>query len=563
MLAGLVRAALIGLLLAASSASAQVAPADPFLVLRQAYADHDAAAAAGAYSANAVVVYAYEGVPEERHVGRRAIEQSFAAFFNQFRADSLDLNFRFAHRDARGASGIYRLRIGDYVSYGGFDVTFDGALFSRDVSTTADIEDFEMLPGPVLANADDEELDRGFYSWLVGRYRTEQGCDLVVTRSVVRLFVRDTCTQEWRGLTRVSGHEWTAGDRVRSDAVSATYRFTEAGDGASAWVDVTSGGATQRATRRMPYRTEGVSFRSFDGETLTGTLYIPLNAPAQVPASVMLHGSGPQDRDGYASIIAVMSDEMAANGRMVLAYDKRGSGGSSGDGARAGFDTLARDAMAAMQFLRQRSDVRSVGMAGSSQAGWIAATAVSLGAQPTDVFLLGAAGAALSVEEQNLYNTEVQMRCQGIARRDIRLALDQQRAFFENLRNPASAARLDALTARARQRPALADWLFPDSANTDRSAGAWYVVLDPDFDPLPIWRAYTGRAHFVFSENDDATPTAQAIRRLRGSSVQTSVLSGAQHLGLQASDVCRASLTDTSAFSPELFRQIAAFASAR
>lgn len=146
MLAGFMRGVLLCVFLAAACTSPQPATLDPFEVLSQAYADHDAAAAAGAYSADAVVVYAYEGAAEERHVGRAAIEQSFATFFAQFPADSLDLSFRFAHRDASGAAGVYRLSIGDHVSYGRFDVTFEGGLFARDTSTSAALADFEALP---------------------------------------------------------------------------------------------------------------------------------------------------------------------------------------------------------------------------------------------------------------------------------------------------------------------------------------------------------------------------------------------------------------------------------
>ena len=146
----------------------------------------------------------------------------------------------------------------------------------------------------------------------------------------------------------------------------------------------------------------------------------------------MIHGSGPQDRDGYASIIAVLADQLASSGRVVLTYDKRGSGGSSGDGTRAGFDQLAADAEAGMMMLSKLKNVdpKRVGLAGSSQAGWVAARAVARGANPADVLLLGAAGAAMSVVEQNLYNTEVRMHCAAISDADVKLALDQQRAFF-------------------------------------------------------------------------------------------------------------------------------------
>lgn len=328
---------------------------------------------------------------------------------------------------------------------------------------------------------------------------------------------------------------------------------------------VASAQGTITADRADAYTTETVRFTAADGTALMGTLYLPAGAPARRPATVMLHGSGPQDRDGFASIIAVMADQLAASGRVVLAYDKRGTGGSGGAGDRAGFDTLASDARAGMALLAGRDDVdpARIGLAGSSQAGWIAAKAIADGAAPADVLLLGAAGSAMTVAEQNLYNTRVRMQCAEIPAGDIALALDQQTAFFEFLRNPAKAQQLDDLTARARLKPGLADWLFPDSRNTDRSAAAWYVVLDPGFDPVPVWRSYRRQAVFLFSEFDDSTPTRAAVARLRRIGIAPVTLRKAQHLGLATSGLCSGELGGLSRFAPGLMPAITRFAKER
>ena len=174
--------------------------------------------------------------------------------------------------------------------------------------------------------------------------------------------------------------------------------------------------------------------------------------------------------------------------------------------------------------------------------------------------MLGAAGTALTVAEQNLYNTEVRMRCQGIDAHDVRLALEQQKAFFDFLRNPATGRKLDALTAEGRSRPALRDWLLPDSSTTDRTAGAWYVVLDPFFDPLPVWQRYRGKATFLFSEFDDSTPTKVVQARLNSMGTKTTTLLGAQHLGLATRNVCKGDLPDLSRFVPGLMPAVAHYA---
>ena len=552
-------------LIFAMTSIASVAVAEPFGTLRKAYSDKNADLAASAYSPDAEVIYRYNGTPKEVFRGREAIAVSFDTLFKQFdSAQAVDLNFRVLENSNEVRSGVYRLKVGrDFVTYGRFSTALgsDGN-FSYDESSDATLAEFEDAAGPPMFAAQEEVLDRAYYSQLAGRYRLPDGCDLVVTRSQVRLFVRNNCTQQWRGLSRISGKVWTAGDRVLSDKVSATYRF-ETNDGlVRSSLQVETAAGTVMAAKQSGYITQDITFRSADGTKLSGTLYLPTGAKEKRPASVMIHGSGAQDRDGYASIIAVLADELATSGRVVLAYDKRGSGNSDGDGDRAGFDILADDAAAAMSALRTRADVDTarIGLAGSSQAGWVAAKAIEQGAMPADVLLLGAAGSAMTVSEQNLYNTDVLMGCAGIAKTDVNLALNQQTAFFAFLNNPKKAKVLDQLTAQGAKRPVLSDWLFPNSRNTDRSAAAWYVALDLSFDPLPVWRRYTGRAVFVFAEHDDATPTAIAMKRLRRTSAKSLLIPKAQHLGLLANDKCQAGFEEISAFSPAVMKAVAEFA---
>ena len=547
-----------------SSCAATAQPAnDAFVTLSEAYAARDVESAAGAYAEDATVVYAYDGTPEEKFVGRQAIMQSFATFFGRINeALPLDLNFRIAGRRGEASYGYYRLRFGDAeTSYGRFDVVQDEAgMFVLDRSSSATMAQFEETSGPLLVRPEDNELDRGYYKLLTGRYSLPNGCELVVTRSFVRLFVRNTCDQSWRGLKRVSGLHWTGGETVLPQRADTHFRFAEVTEGPSASVVVASDGTQQTAVRNTAYAIEDARFASVDGTRLAGTIYLPEGGTGQRAATVLVHGSGPQDRDGYASIIAVLADALAAEGRVVLTYDKRGSGASLGNGDEAGFDILAQHAAAAMEYLRGRDDVdpKHVGLAGSSQAGWVVAKAIEQGADPADVFLLGAAGAAFTVREQNLYNTDVRMACAGIPGAARRKALEQQGAFFDALADRSQADRLDDLTEAARQDSAISDWLFPGSEGLDVD-DAWFTVLDPSFDPLPIWRDYDGEVVFVFSEYDDSTDTAVAVSRIRKLGMTAKILPNAQHLGLDANAMCDGELAGRSAFSPALFDELATF----
>lgn len=556
-----------GLLSALALVGCAARSADPnaaFVGLADAYAARNAAAAAEKYTAGATVVYAYDGAAEERYTGRKEIEASFASFFDRIAADQpLDLNFRVAERKGRSARGFYRLRLGQSeTSYGRFDVDQDAeGLFSTDRSSSANQSDFEELPGPLLVRPDQSELDRSYYGLLTGRYRLPDGCRLVVTRSTVRLFVRNTCNQSWRGLHRVSGLHWTGGQSVLPSSVVSNYHFAPVDGAPSASVRVVTNGIEMEAERDTPYTTQDVSFTSADGTHLTGTLYLPEDRTSFPSATVMVHGSGPQDRDGYASIIAVLADALAAEGRAVLAYDKRGSGTARGNGDGASFDVLAEDAVAAVRYLRGRAEIEPnrVGLAGSSQAGWVVAKAIAQGAKPADVLLLGAAGAAFTVREQNLYNTEVRMECAGIPEAARKTALLQQEAFFDALADRSKTSRLDALTREASENPQIRNWLFPGSVGLDEE-DAWFTVLDPTFDPQPIWKDYSGGALFLFSEFDDSTDTTAAVERLRDFGTGVKVLPGAQHLGLDATSLCDGELADRRSFSPQLFAELTAFA---
>ncbi len=94
-----------------------------------------------------------------------------------------------------------------------------------------------------------------------------------------------------------------------------------------------------------------VTFRSA-GLTLSGGLSLPAGV-ALAPCVVMVHGSGPQDRDGNISgfrtdILRDIADDLAARGIATLRYDKRGCGRSEGRFDTAGLLDLVGDAQAAV-----------------------------------------------------------------------------------------------------------------------------------------------------------------------------------------------------------------------
>lgn len=118
---------------------------------------------------------------------------------------------------------------------------------------------------------------------------------------------------------------------------------------------------------RVPLRQEIVTFSS--GElTLRGKLILP-EGQGPFPVMIPVHGS-----EDYSAVDHYSDPYIyAANGIAAFVYDKRGTGGSTGT-YTANFDVLSDDTVAAVQYVRKRSEIDGdkVHLAGYSQGGWIA-----------------------------------------------------------------------------------------------------------------------------------------------------------------------------------------------
>ncbi|OPF72000.1 alpha/beta hydrolase [Streptomyces antioxidans] len=110
-----------------------------------------------------------------------------------------------------------------------------------------------------------------------------------------------------------------------------------------------------------------------DGTPLTGTLTLPVG-PGPHPAVLLLHGSGPLDRDGNTRKVAMnlgrpLAAALAAEGFAVLRYDRHGARASPGAWRATGFTDHCEDAAAALSALAEHPAVRpdAVGVIGHSE----------------------------------------------------------------------------------------------------------------------------------------------------------------------------------------------------
>ena len=166
----------------------------------------------------------------------------------------------------------------------------------------------------------------------------------------------------------------------------------------------------------FPYRSEEVTFQNADdGITLAGTLTLPAG-DAKCKAVVLVSGSGGQDRDNTFSehkTFLVLADYLTRHGIAVLRVDDRGVGKSGGNLKESGLPDADADAVAAVNFLKQRPEINadSVGVIGHSEGAFVA---FSMAARKEVPFIITLAGGGVSGSELLLMQRAALLRASGV-----------------------------------------------------------------------------------------------------------------------------------------------------
>ena len=210
--------------------------------------------------------------------------------------------------------------------------------------------------------------------------------------------------------------------------------------GVSAWVLLCVGSSLAEELPGPAFVRKNVSFRS-GGNTLHGVLLLP-NGRGPHPAVAFVHGSGSLGRDDWRGHPA-LREHLARHGIASLCWDKPGVGESKGDWTRQSFHDRAQEAIEAVKFLKGRPDIagKQVGLWGISQGGWICPLAAYLSADVAFMILVSAP--AGTIEEQDLYRVEQEMRADNMPEGDVEKALSFARRRIELIRG-GSYAQLDA-----------------------------------------------------------------------------------------------------------------------
>ena len=301
--------------------------------------------------------------------------------------------------------------------------------------------------------------------------------------------------------------------------------FTQAGLGGTFFLKRSSQAAAmpKEPPEPLPYAEEEVTFHNAD-ITLAGTLTLP-ESGAPHPAVVMITGSGPQNRDeelfGFKPF-HMIADHLTRNGVAVLRYDDRGVGGSTGSVSEATTEDFARDVLAAVDFLKNRSDIdpERIGLIGHSEGGIVAPLASSMS---DDVaFMVLMAGTSVSGAEILIEQGALIMRASGATEADMEKQIAFQKRTFEAIR---SGDGWDELAAdlETRLRESIAE--MPDSqrnaitdvdAYIDAQIQAQLTALQTpwlryflDYDPAVTLRTIDTPILALFGELDLQVPPAQ------------------------------------------------------
>jgi len=255
-----------------------------------------------------------------------------------------------------------------------------------------------------------------------------------------------------------------------------------------------------------PYSTRGVRIAA-GGIRLAGTLFVPPPDSGPHAGIVILQGSSSNLRREYA----FYADHFARAGLVVLTFDKRGNGESTGDYGTASYDVLADDAAAAVEFLRARpeADPRRVGVWGLSQGAFIAPLVAAR--VPALAFIVAVSAPCMPVGESAAYQDSVRLVSSGFDASVVLQAVSLDRRLLEWLRTGRASNDLNALLAESAAAPWRRASSLPARLPSGSALEGWYW-RGRTFDPAPAWRAVHAPVLAVYGAADELVPARSSVR---------------------------------------------------
>lgn len=350
------------------------------------------------------------------------------------------------------------------------------------------------------------KVDAQTIAEISGDYELEPGRVILVNNSPAGLLYLDQSVGRMSLLYNVGPDEYVAGPSlVAGYPVEVTLTFER--DAAGQVTGLTwapTKGEPRRAPKRVFYTKESVRFPSGD-VSIGGTLLKPLG-PGPHPALVMIHGSGAVTRDA----LMPYADVFVRNGVAVLVHDKRGTGASTGNWARASFDDLASDALAAVALLKARPDINphQIGLQGNSLGGWVAPLAAS---RSRDVaFVIVESAPAMTPMAHERMRVETQLKADSFSREAVAHALFFMDEKFKVARTGKGWQGLQDRMLQGEKEGWLAYVNVPSSLESLQ--WNWTHVLS--YDPRPALETLTCPVLVLYGELDTVVPIQANRKRM-------------------------------------------------
>ena len=183
------------------------------------------------------------------------------------------------------------------------------------------------------------------------------------------------------------------------------------------------------------YDTLDVSFpNKYANINLAGTI-TSSKGEGKYPAVILLTGSGQQDRDetlfGHKPF-KVLADYLTRNGIIVLRFDDRGAGQSGGSFETSTIDDFSKDAISALEFLKQQKyvDKNKIGIIGHSEGGLVANLLAGQGI-PNVSFIVTLAAPTVPIRDlmvEQLYSVG---KAEGMSEFQLAMARDINKKNFD------------------------------------------------------------------------------------------------------------------------------------
>ncbi|TQV74503.1 alpha/beta hydrolase [Exilibacterium tricleocarpae] len=259
--------------------------------------------------------------------------------------------------------------------------------------------------------------------------------------------------------------------------------------------------------KKRPYRIKPVQFKGGGTDViLAGELTVP-HGEGPFPATIMITGSGPQDRDETAvghKPFLVLSDHLTRSGFAVLRYDDRGVGDSTGEFVSDGMwkptmEDFAKDAAAAYHFLQGLPEVNQekIGFVAHSEGGYIAPAAAEL---VPAAFMVLLAGAALPLLPDVILTQIADVtRAQGKPQKDIEHGQDLFKDITKILKTSVSTSDARShIEARLKSHGATRTEI---KANMEVWGSDWARYY-ANYNPLPALRQFKKPVLALFGDRD-------------------------------------------------------------